>query len=110
MCVILKTAELTADVERKTRLKRYRVSKEGRVNIIYGMVSTLQNGKVGTTMPKVARAMGLVPSTYVANLLWVLYNENAVTFTVVARKCGGYVRLWRILRPGETHNAEKHEE
>ncbi len=80
--------------------KRHRVSKEGRAQIIYGLVAELDVTGYGVTMTMIARAMGLQPSTYVTNILWDLHRSREVTYKITELQNGGIVRFWAVVRPG----------
>ena len=88
-------------------MRRYKISREGRADIIYGIVAQLDVTGNGVTMTRVARAMGLSPSTYVTNLMWELYRTNSLTCKVSERRNGGIVRLWSVRRPGEVSDDNK---
>lgn len=56
----------------------YKLTRRGRVAVVYGAVNDIQNGLIGATMTQVARHMGLSPSTYVMDCLKELATDGAL--------------------------------
>lgn len=71
-----------------------RMSRKGRVQIVFGEVGYLDRFGLGVSMTTVARAMGLQPSTYIRNILWELWRAGDLCYKERKRKNGGIVRMW----------------
>lgn len=85
----------------------YRLTRSGRLAVVYGVVSEIQFGDIGATMTQVSRMMNLRPSTYVMDCLKELEDGGVVRQVVKNRKCGGITREWFIVRPSEVEERRK---
>ena len=87
-------------------MKRRRIARKGRAEIIYGLVAEMDTGGVGVTMTQIARAMGLKPSSYIMGLLWDLHNSGDVFYRISELRNGCIVRMWRVTKPGGNRHEE----
>lgn len=88
-------------------MRRSRISREGRAQIIYGLVAELDVTGNGVSMTRVARAMGLKPSSYVTGHLWDLHRAHDVIYRITELRNGGIVRLWSVVRPWTEETNER---
>lgn len=88
---------------------QYRLTRKGRLAVVYGAVNEIQNGAVGATMTQVARYMKIEPSTYVMNLLQELRKEGVIYFMWDTRLDGKNVREWFIRPPSGKLRTANHE-
>ena len=78
---------------------RYKLTRKGRLAVVYGAVNEIQEGLVGATMTQIARYMSMKPSTYVMNCLKELEACGVVYHAVEESRNGVLVREWFIVRP-----------
>jgi len=80
---------------------KYKLTRVGRLAVVYGTVNDIQIGRAGATMTQVARSMGLQPSSYVQGLLVELETEGVIRHKNYVRENGGLRREWFIATPEE---------